>query len=99
MGTISLWPEKILWVDARPADAYAERHIPGAIPLNQNEWAEQLPALLQAWRPGMKVVVYCDSPACGASQAVALRLQQGVNLPDIYVLKGGWDAWTQSQSR
>ena len=95
-GEVSHWSSPILWVDARAAEAYATQHIPGAISLNEGDWERLLPGFLESWRPGAKVVVYCDSQACDASQGVALRLQRELNLADIYVLEGGWGAWEKT---
>lgn len=93
---IAGWTASVLWVDARPTAAYAQKHIPAAILCNEDAWEEHLPALLAAWQPGMRVVVYCDGQACAASQAVAMRLHRELELPDLYVLQGGWTAWQQS---
>lgn len=86
----------VLWVYARPAEAYRQSHIPGAVSLTEKAWEQQLPDLLVAWKPGTVILVYCDSPACGASQAVAQRLQRELTLPDVQVLKGGWTSWQQT---
>jgi 3-mercaptopyruvate sulfurtransferase SseA len=86
----------VLWVDARADIAYQQAHIPGAVSLPQSQWDRHLPGLLEAWRPGMRIVVYCDSKDCGASQSVAQRIQYELNLPDVHVLKGGWNAWLYS---
>lgn len=86
----------ILWVDARPAEQYAAAHIPGALPLNEDHWEEQLPAFLGVWQPNSVVVVYCDSSACQASQAVARRLQRELGLTNVRVLRDGWSAWQKA---
>ncbi len=87
------WPPPVLWVDAREAQAYDADHIPDAILLNETEWNRLIPGFLAAWRPGAKVVVYCNARACDASEEVTRRLQRELNLSDVYVLKGGWDSW------
>lgn len=86
----------ILWVDARTAAAYQQRHIPGAVLCNEDTWEALLPGLLTAWQPGDTIIVYCDAQTCDASQAVALRLSRELGLTDIYVLKGGWATWQQA---
>ena len=86
----------ILWVDARTTEAYQSKHIPGAVLLNEGEWEQQLPKFLEVWQPNSRIVVYCDSVACDASQAVAQRLQRELKLTDIQVLKGGWAAWLKN---
>jgi rhodanese-related sulfurtransferase len=95
--TVRAWPTAPLWVDARSATAYRQQHIPGAVLCNEDAWESLLPGFLEAWQPGTKIVVYCDAASCAASQSVALRLQRELNLPDIYVLQGGWTAWQQTQ--
>ncbi len=90
--TVQGW-QHVLWVDARSAKSFADDHVPGAVLLNEDEWDELLGALLEQWRPGVQVVVYCSSQACQASAAVAQRLREEVGLGDVYVLKGGWEAW------
>lgn len=87
------WKAPVLWVDAREAGAYARQHIPGAVLLNETGWNRLLPGFLAAWRPAVRVVVYCNTQECDASQAVALRLRRELNLTKVFVLKGGWAAW------
>jgi len=80
-----------LWVDARSREDYEETHSLGAIWLNEGDWQEGLPAVLDAWRPGRRVVVYCSTQSCQASQAVARRLREETGWKEIFVLKGGWE--------
>lgn len=95
LSEVRQWAGHVLWVDARVAEAYQKQHIPGAILLNESSWENLLPGFLAIWQPDTKVIVYCDSQACDASQGVALRIQRELNLPEIYVLKGGWSSWLQ----
>jgi rhodanese-related sulfurtransferase len=97
LSEIRQWSNAVLWVDARKADDFRNQHIPGAVRLNEAEWEGLLPGFMEAWRPGLRVVVYCDTQACDASQTVALRLRRELNLPDVFVLKGGWIAWKQNR--
>ncbi len=85
--------KNILWIDARREAEYAQAHIPGALPLNEDSWNELLPAILAAWQPGRRVIVYCGSRQCQASREVAERLRDEVGLADVLVLKGGWESW------
>ncbi|MGI8435313.1 MAG: rhodanese-like domain-containing protein [Chthoniobacterales bacterium] len=91
------WGERVLWVDARPDAQFAERHIPGAIPLNEDRWSELLPLMLNQWKPEQHVVVYCSSLSCAASHEVARRLREEAGLPNVSVLHGGWEAWLATQ--
>ena len=51
------------------------------------------PQFLAAWSPEKKVVVYCGSEGCNASREVARRLRKEAQLPNVFVLEGGWDEW------
>ena len=83
----------VLWIDARPAGDFAKDHLPGALPLNEDEWSKLVPEVLHRWTPRQTVVVYCNSTGCEASGHVAKRLRASGVSP-VYVLHGGWDAWT-----
>ncbi len=96
LDTATRWTVPVLWVDARAATAYDQQHIPGAVLLNETEWERLLPGFLAAWRPGVRIVVYCNTQECNASEEVARRLQRELNLDEIFVLQGGWAAWQQT---
>ena len=87
------WGENIIWVDARPDNEFARDHVPGALPLNEDRWSELLPQFLATWSPEKKVVVYCGSEGCNASREVARRLRKEAQLPNVFVLEGGWEEW------
>lgn len=96
LETVTRWRTPVLWVDARPASAYVKRHVPDAISLNETEWELLLPGFIEAWRPDVKVVVYCDSQTCNSSEEVARRLRRELNLDEVFVLKGGWSSWLEA---
>jgi len=87
------WGGNVIWVDARPDDEFARDHVPGALSLNEDRWNELLPQFLAVWSPGKKIVVYCSSLSCNASREVARRLRNEAQLPGVFVLEGGWEAW------
>jgi rhodanese-related sulfurtransferase len=89
------WSDNAIWVDARPDEEFARDHVPGALSLNEDRWNELLPQFLAGWSPGEKVVVYCSSLSCNASREVARRLRKEAQLPDVFVLEGGWEAWVK----
>jgi rhodanese-related sulfurtransferase len=84
---------QVLWIDARNKTEYAKDHIPDAVNLNEDAWEELLPSLLSIYSPDKTLVVYCDSDQCDASRQVAKRLRDEVGLKNIFILKGGWQAW------
>jgi len=87
----------VIWADARDNQAFARQHIPGAVHLSEAEWEQGLAGLVAVWRPGTPVVVYCASHSCDTSRAVASRLKRELALPDVFVLKGGWEEWLRRQ--
>jgi len=91
------WGQNAIWIDARPDEEFAHDHVPGALSLNEDRWNELLPQFLAAWSLGKKVVVYCSSLSCNASREVARRLRKEAQLPDVFVLEGGWEAWLKKK--
>jgi rhodanese-related sulfurtransferase len=96
LETATRWGN-VLWVDAREASAYATAHVPGAVSLNETSWENLLPDFVAVWQPEKPVVIYCDSKQCDSSRTVALRLRRELALENVFVLKGGWIAWQQTQ--
>lgn len=91
------WGQNAVWVDARPDEEFVHDHVPGALSLNEDRWNELLPQFLAAWSPGKTIVVYCSSLSCNASREIARRLRKQAQLPDVFVLEGGWEAWLKSK--
>jgi rhodanese-related sulfurtransferase len=59
-------------IDALPASYYAQRHLPGALNLVEEEVSVRAGDLLPD--KATPIVTYCSNSACGNSQAVAARL-------------------------
>jgi rhodanese-related sulfurtransferase len=87
------WSPPPIWVDARSDDRFAAGHVTAAVSVNEDAWDEGLGRFLQIWQPGAKIVVYCDGADCQASELVAQRLRRELDLEDVYVLAGGFEAW------
>jgi rhodanese-related sulfurtransferase len=85
--------EGVVWVDARPAKAFAVEHIPGAFSLNEDGWNHLLLPFAMQFQPEQTIVVYCDSLECNASHQVAARLRKELGAQKVFVLKGGWESW------
>ena len=86
------WGGNVIWVDARPDAEFARDHVPGAVSLNEDRWNELLPQFLAAWSPGKKVVVYCSTESCDLAREAAERLRKEAQIPEVFVLEGGWEA-------
>ena len=89
------WEDGAIWVDARPDDEFARKHVPCAFSLNPERWDELLPQFLSSWSPEKKVVVYCSAESCNLAKDVAKRLRDEVQLKDVFVLQGGWEEWVK----
>lgn len=87
----------VIWADARSDQAFAARHIPGAVNVTEADWERSLARFVDAWRPGQPVVVYCASDSCETSRSVAARLRRDLKLTEVYVMKGGWEEWQRQQ--
>ena len=97
LATALGWGPSVLWIDARPDADFARAHIPNAVSLNEDRWEDLLPGVLDRWDASRKIVVYCSSLSCQASHDVARRLRDDANLPNVFVLQGGWEAWQKRQ--
>ncbi|WP_309398575.1 rhodanese-like domain-containing protein [Cerasicoccus maritimus] len=94
-AVLNSWERSVLWVDAREPDQFEQDHIPQALNLSLSHFDEQIGLFLEQWVPGVPVVVYCGSRHCGMSKELANRLRNDFAMDEIYVLKGGWDAWLE----
>lgn len=97
MAIASAWVPDLLWVDVRGDEPFNRGHIPRAISLDSSLWEARLGRLLEIWHPGLKIVVYCDAAGCDLSKQIAARLRDEAGLPDVFFLRGGWEAWQQQQ--
>jgi rhodanese-related sulfurtransferase len=94
------WHGVVLWIDARPRDAFVAAHFPGALMLNEQAadalMFEHIETLQNNTKP---VVVYCDGHACQASRKMAAYLRERLPGSAIYVLRGGWKVWEDAEHR
>ena len=78
-------------IDALGGEYYAKRHLPGAIPLVENDVTDQAAALLP--NKATPIVTYCSNPACPNSQRVADRLT-ALGYTDVRKYREGIEDWT-----
>jgi rhodanese-related sulfurtransferase len=88
----SMHAPDILWVDARSKAKFESRRIPGAVLLNQTEWEGLVSNFYDQWQPGYRVVVYGEVDSDNG-QEVASRLREESGIENVWVLKGGYEAW------
>lgn len=94
------WKGDVFWIDSRISSQFEADHIPGAISLNEQNFDQalfdQIATLQDLKKP---VILYCDSQKCDASRKVKEHLLQSVPLENVFVLKGGWQAWQQARKK
>lgn len=84
-----------LFLDARPRDFYKMEHIPGALPLPEDEFEKAFAALEPTLRSHFDIVVYCAGYGCEASHIVAGWLKErGIQAA---ILDEGWPAWQDAK--
>jgi len=81
-------------LDARPVANYEIEHIPGAVPLPEDDFDRHFAILEPRLRSSFDNVVYCAGYGCEASHLVAERLKaRGIQ---VAILNEGWPAWTDA---
>ena len=103
-GRIELSQARLLWrqgakfIDARGAVDFDEGHVPGAINVSPNSSRSDRRRVLSGFDRNIRLVVYCQSPACPYASLLAKRLVRDGFL-DVRVLVGGFDEWSNSSDR
>ncbi len=94
------WKGDVQWIDARIAAEFEHDHPPGAISLNEQNFDQSLFDHIELLQTLTKpVVIYCDSEKCDASHKVREQLITRLPLENVFVLKGGWQAWQQARKK
>jgi len=84
----------VLFLDARTYKLYKAGHIPGALSAPRKQFHELLPGIFPRLVSDKVrlIVIYCSGGDCDDSRTIAEILAE-MNLNEIRVLKGGWEAW------
>ncbi len=82
-----------LFIDARPADQYAQGHLPGALSLPADKFDDTFPGLADRIEASPFLVIYCDGAECSDSIHVAERLL-AYGFLGARVMVDGYRAWT-----
>jgi len=83
----------IILLDARKADMFTEKHIPGAVSLPIWNFNEKYPEVAGRLDAGKTIVLYCIDIHCTDSSLLARELHKKGH-PEIFVYKGGIEEWT-----
>lgn len=94
------WKRDVLWIDARITEQFGLEHVPGALSLNEQNFDSMLFDHLEKLQDNTKpVIIYCGTEKCQSSRKIKDALIERLPLENVFVLKGGWQAWKQSGSR
>lgn len=92
----SQWNDEVLWIDARSREDFEKEHIPNAILLNEAEVDALLFEHFDRIQSNEKpIVIYCNGLSCEASHRMRDYLKERIAIDQIFVLRGGWDAWKE----
>jgi rhodanese-related sulfurtransferase len=83
---------RVLFVDARSKQSYAEGHIPGAVSLPVDQFDGQIESFLNHYLPDQPIVTYCSGRTCEDSQNLAQMLA-AIGYSDISIFIDGFPAW------
>ncbi len=84
-----------LILDARPAVFFERGHVPGALNLSRDDFANDYRRLAPTLKTAQTrpIIVYCSGGECHDSRLVAnALLSLGFN--DVSVYAGGWEEWS-----
>jgi rhodanese-related sulfurtransferase len=80
-------------VDALGGEYFVKRHLPGAVPLVEDDVAGRAAALLPD--RAAPIVTYCSNPACPNSQRVADRLT-ALGYSNVRKYREGIEDWVEA---
>ncbi|MGD8366198.1 MAG: rhodanese-like domain-containing protein [Desulfobacterales bacterium] len=84
-----------VFVDARPAEAFAEGHISGAVSLPLREFDDRIPEFWERHPPSEQIVVYCSGRRCEDSHRLAKLLEE-VGYLNVRIFIDGYPAWVSA---
>jgi rhodanese-related sulfurtransferase len=89
---------RIVFVDGRDEDHYADGHIPGAYELDPYHPGKPLETALPVCQAADQIIVYCTGGDCEDSDTAAILLRDaGVPNQKLFVFGGGFTAWTDAR--
>ncbi len=88
---------KGLVLDARPAVFYRESHVPGALSLPRETFAEDYPRLRGTLESSKNrpIAIYCSGADCPDSQLLTDALTK-LGYRHLLIYTSGWDEWSQT---
>jgi len=84
-----------LFVDARPADQYAEARIPGAVSLPADTFDDHFPDAADKIEASPFLVIYCEGGDCSDAIHVGERLSE-YGFLGIRIMVDGFEPWAKA---
>ncbi len=81
-----------IFVDARPADEFAQGHIPGAVSIPFESLEDYFPAIVELLDGGKELVPYCKNRDCDDSLMLAIELQ-AMGCSNLVLYVDGFELW------
>lgn len=85
-----------LFMDARPADQYAEEHIQGALSIPWQEAELYFEQAIERLESAKTIISYCDGETCELSHDLALFFKE-MGFENVRVLVNGLSVWQQAE--
>ncbi len=82
---------KAAFVDVRPAEEFAEGHIPGALNIRLADIPED--GMVPALRSKGRIIVYGQNPGSSVAMAFVKQLLASRHYDRVEWFEGGYDAW------
>lgn len=90
------WQGDVLWIDARGRKPGKEL-VDGALEISETHLTEDLgktaQLIFKANNESQKVVIFCETDACGSSKYVRGKILENMLHQEVYILHGGWKAY------
>ncbi|GBC60003.1 hypothetical protein DENIS_0945 [Desulfonema ishimotonii] len=84
-----------IFLDARPAESYADGHIQGARSFPWDAFDDYFDPVMADVTGETTLIAYCDGESCTLSHDLAKALME-MGFPKARVLVNGWTLWQQS---
>jgi rhodanese-related sulfurtransferase len=88
-------PGRALFIDARPADEFAELHVPKALNIPPDLVEAGLAGKVAGLPRDREIVVYCGQVSCDLALKVAEKLQT-LGFTQVIAYVGGFRAWDEA---
>jgi rhodanese-related sulfurtransferase len=86
---------RAVFIDARPADEFAELHIPKALNITPSLLEKDGSAKVAGLAKDREIVVYCGQVSCDLALQVAEKLQ-ALGFTRVLAYMGGFRAWDEA---